>query len=167
MSILTIDVETTTSNKGNPFDKTNKLCYVGMKWLDIDNVDIIDYLTGDKETYRTYIQDVINKAEMLVGFNIKFDLHWLLNIGIDLSNVNNIWDCQIAQFMLHSQRNPYNSLNDALEEYNIPLKEDKVKEYWEQGVDTPYIPKEIIMSYLKWDVKSTELVYLKQREILL
>ena len=29
MRTLTLDVETTISNKGNPFDRTNKLCYVG------------------------------------------------------------------------------------------------------------------------------------------
>jgi hypothetical protein len=27
---LILDVETTISNKGNPFDETNKLCYVGL-----------------------------------------------------------------------------------------------------------------------------------------
>ena len=30
MKYKVIDVETTTSNKGNPFDTKNKLCYVGI-----------------------------------------------------------------------------------------------------------------------------------------
>ena len=39
---LVLDVETTTSNKGNPFDQTNKLCYVGLKdniIFDIEHTD--------------------------------------------------------------------------------------------------------------------------------
>ena len=39
---LVLDVETTTSNKGNPFDQTNKLCYVGLKdniLFDIEHTD--------------------------------------------------------------------------------------------------------------------------------
>ena len=30
MNHLVLDTETTISNKGNPFDTTNKLCYVGL-----------------------------------------------------------------------------------------------------------------------------------------
>ena len=35
---ITLDVETTTSNKGNPFDQTNKLCYVGID-QDVYNIE--------------------------------------------------------------------------------------------------------------------------------
>ena len=42
---ITLDVETTTSNKGNPFDQTNKLCYIGID----DQVFNIEY---DVEPYK-------------------------------------------------------------------------------------------------------------------
>ena len=33
MKLVTLDVETTISNKGNPFDSTNKLISIGVKPL--------------------------------------------------------------------------------------------------------------------------------------
>ena len=64
MRSLILDVETTISNKGNPFDETNKLCYVGL--LDTSpNVFSIEY---DNEPYRSHletIQSQIDEAEIL------------------------------------------------------------------------------------------------------
>ena len=36
---LVLDCETTTSNKGNPFDQTNKLCYVGLQGHGLYNIE--------------------------------------------------------------------------------------------------------------------------------
>ena len=154
MTALILDVETTISNKGNPFDTTNKLVTIGCKWLDnpaevwYDGWHNVDYY--------------IKEADLLVGFNIKFDLHWLRKAGIDISNIR-VWDCQIAEFLLESQRNPYPSLNKACEKYGLPLKYDKVKlDYWEKGVDTDSIPEDILSEYLKQDLVLTEEVYKRQ-----
>ena len=43
MKELVLDVETTISNKGNPFDQTNKLCYVGVKASNWSNLYPIAY----------------------------------------------------------------------------------------------------------------------------
>lgn len=154
--ILTIDVETTISNKGHWADKTNKLVMVGLKPL------------GSKpECFTTfdieYIQNEVDKADIVVGFAIKFDLHWLSNIGINVFDVPQIWDCQIAEFLLEKQRNPYNSLNDACAKYGLPQKLDVVKmEYWDKGIDTDAIPTAVLQSYLELDLFLTEQVFLRQ-----
>ena len=70
MSYLVLDVETTISNNGNPFDKTNKLCMVGM--LSQDEV-IIEDIEFSVEPYRESldrIQLAVDKCDVLVGFNI-------------------------------------------------------------------------------------------------
>lgn len=161
MNILTLDVETTTHNKGHWADKRNKLVMVGHKWLDSPNCHIVNYFPGDAEP----IQDVINKADILVGFNIKFDLHWLKNIGINTNTIKRVWDTQIAEFLLEAQRNPYNSLNDALDKYGLPRKLDIVKtEYWDKGIDTTEIPTAILREYLEYDLIGTERVFKRQYE---
>ena len=66
---ITLDVETTTSNKGNPFDQTNKLCYVGID-QDVYN---IEYDVEPHKDNLLKIQESIDSATVLVGFNIKFD----------------------------------------------------------------------------------------------
>lgn len=153
MNILTLDVETTISNKGNPFDLTNKLVCVGLKWKDQMYIEYDHFGT---------IQHYIDNADLIVGFNIKFDLHWLRRIGVDISKVK-VWDCQIGEFLLENQTNPYPSLDKAAEKYGLPLKLDVVKtEYWEKGIDTDEVPRTILSEYLTQDLILTEQVFLKQ-----
>lgn len=160
MKIITIDTETSCYNKGNFKDRRNNLVTFQYKYLGEDAVVIRTLRTNKREE----VQKVISDADMLVGFNIKFDLHWLRNYGIDISGIR-VWDCQLAEYLLESQQNPYNSLNDALQKYGLDLKPDTVKEeYWIKGVNTDDIPEEILNEYGKYDVEGTEEVFKKQRE---
>jgi DNA polymerase I-like protein with 3'-5' exonuclease and polymerase domains len=157
---LILDVETTISNKGNPFDQTNKLVCVGVKWNIKGNSwkSTIFYDNFDS------LQEIINRADLIVGFNIKFDLHWLRRIGIDISKIK-VWDCQLAEFILSNQQNKYPSLDGAAEKYGFDKKLDIVKtEYWDKGIDTDQIPRNILSDYLNQDLILTEQVYLKQVE---
>lgn len=158
MNVLTLDVETTISNKGNPFDQTNELVCVGFRYLTNDS-DSIFY-----EDQFHLIQGYIDNADLLVGFNIKFDLHWLRRAGIDFSG-KRIWDCQIGEFLLNDQLTPYPSLDGAAMKYGYEKKLDIVKEeYWNKGIDTDEIPRDILSNYLSQDLILTEQVYLAQVE---
>lgn len=160
MSVLTLDVETTISNKGNPFDTTNKLMYVGAK-LDNNPVELFDieysdtgYLNNLKE-----LQAMIYAADWIIGFNIKFDLHWLRRYGINFSECR-IWDCQLAHFIMTGQDKPYPSLNGVCEYHGLEQKIDVIKEeYWSNGIDTPNIPEDLLCDYLTKDVELTKQVY--------
>tara|TARA_R100000781_G_scaffold71103_2_gene44550 strand:- start:1416 stop:2579 length:1164 start_codon:yes stop_codon:yes gene_type:complete len=164
MSYLVLDVETTISNKGNPFDKTNKLMMVGL--LNDKEVAIhdVEYSVDPYKELLDNIQLAVDAADVLVGFNIKFDLHWLRRYGIDFSK-KRIWDCQLVEFILRNQAESYPSLNATAEYYELGSKLDEVKEnYWKNGIDTDKVPKEILADYLKRDVELTETVMAKQME---
>lgn len=158
MTILVIDVETTTYAKGNPFSRRNQLCYVGA------------YREGQPLLLGTdailpLIKQEILSASRLVGFNIKFDLHWLRRYGIVMDSKRRVWDCQLAHFLLRGQKTPYPSLNDVLEFYGLPLKEPEIeRDYWENGIDTPEIPPEKMIHYLGIDLVRTMQVYHEQRK---
>ena len=161
MRSLILDVETTISNKGNPFDETNKLCYIGL--LDTDaSVYSIEY---DDQPYRTRLEEVqakVNGADILVGFNIKFDLHWIRKYGINFMG-KRVWDCQLVHFILTGQQYPYPSLNSVAAYYDLGSKLDVIAtEYWKNGVDTDKIPKDLLEDYLKQDLLLTQKVYEKQ-----
>lgn len=157
MTVLCLDVETTVSNKGNPFDLTNKLVCVGIKWTERDKTSI--FYEDQKQ-----VDIAILQADLIVGFNIKFDLHWLRKIGIDISNIK-VWDCQLAEFILNYQKTPYPSLDNTAEKYGLPKKLDIVRtEYWEKGIDTDKIPRDILSDYLTQDLILTQQVYEKQIE---
>ncbi len=163
MRSLILDVETTISNKGNPFDETNKLCYIGL--LDTDaSVYSIEY---DDQPYRTRLEEVqakVNGADILVGFNIKFDLHWIRKYGINFMG-KRVWDCQLVHFILTGQQYPYPSLNSVAAYYDLGSKLDVIAtEYWKNGVDTDKIPRDLLEDYLKQDLFLTQKVYEKQME---
>jgi len=168
MSYLILDVETTTFNKGNPFDERNKLCYVGLKADEPFDRNLYDIEYSDTPFRRELeeIQAAINSTTTLVGFNIKFDLHWIRNYGITFTELR-IWDCQLMHFIITGQSHTYPSLNEVAEYYGLGSKLDVVSEvYWKNGVDTKDIPKEILEEYLQGDLDLTEQVYLKQLEYL-
>jgi DNA polymerase I-like protein with 3'-5' exonuclease and polymerase domains len=164
MRSLILDVETTISNKGNPFDESNKLCYVGL--LNADGYKCYDIEYSD-QPYRNKLEDIqkeIDAAEILVGFNIKFDLHWLRKYGINFVG-KRIWDCQLVHFILTGQQNPYPSLNGVASYYDLGSKLDVVAtEYWSNKIDTPNIPKDILEEYLIGDLQLTQKVYDKQMQ---
>ena len=166
MKYLTLDVETTTTNMGHPFDKNNKLISVGIKKDDQATVTYdIEYSVDPYQELLNDIQIAVNEADVLVGFNIKFDLHWLQRYGIDFKT-KRIWDCQLAQFIIMNQANPYPSLNGTAEYYDLGSKLDEVKEnYWKNGIDTDKIPYDILDEYLKQDVELTYSVFIEQHDM--
>jgi DNA polymerase I-like protein with 3'-5' exonuclease and polymerase domains len=161
MKILVIDTEATTFMKGNPFSSKNKLMcigffdtYNGYKYYDIEHSG----MPYDENLGRVinWLQD----TELLIGFNIKYDLHWLRRYIPSGISIPRIWDCQLAQFILNDQTTPYPSLNECLAQYQLPLKLDLVKtEYWDKGIDTTEIPQQILKDYNEQDCYSTYKLY--------
>lgn len=157
MNALSLDVETTISNNGNPFDRTNKLVCIGIG----DRIFYEEEFNEAKEFFYSLVEGTI-----FIGVNIKFDLHWLVNVGFDISSIK-IWDCQIGEFLLSNQTMPYPSLDGMAEKYSLGKKLDIVKiEYWEKGIDTDKIPREILSDYLMQDLTLTEQVFKKQLPLL-
>jgi DNA polymerase I-like protein with 3'-5' exonuclease and polymerase domains len=163
MKLLACDLETGTYAKGNPYSKQAYVAYVGL--YDGDKYSLFDIAYSDSpygEALKS-IQDSIDEADMLLFVNGKFDIAHLRNLGITVDH-KRIWDCQLVKFILSNQSHAYPSLNDMLEEYGFELKDDRVKEYWDAGVDTNAIPQDILEEYLKYDLLGTYNVALKQME---
>jgi DNA polymerase I-like protein with 3'-5' exonuclease and polymerase domains len=108
------------------------------------------------------LQYAFSEADLLVGFNIKFDLHWLRKVGINFDE-KRVWDCQLGEFILENQKNKFPSLEEAAVKYNLGHKIDVIKtEYWDKGINTDAIPRDILTPYAEQDVLLTEQVYLQQ-----
>ena len=165
MNEIIIDVETTIFQKGDPFSDRNSLSYIGTLHGDTTVLYDIEYSASP---YGSNLQSVgmACKDSLLIGFNIKFDLHWLKRYGIDFSSCK-VWDCQLVHFILTNQQFPYPSLNAVAAYYGIESKLDVVyEEYWSKGIDTPDVPEHILQEYLTQDLYVTQQVYLRQKEAL-
>lgn len=116
--------------------------------------------------YPALLRDSIRKAKLLIGFNIKYDLHWARKLGCEVPHGVRVWDCQIAEFLIRGQTGSYPSLNEALSRFSLGQKDDKVAEYWAAGVDTEFIPRDELTLYNNLDVELTYKLYVKQREVM-
>lgn len=159
MIVKACDLETTIFNKGNAFDARNEVCFVGLGEKMYD-VQYTDHPYG--ETLRE-IQNDIDGLDLLLFINAKFDLHHLRNLGIKFDH-KRIWDCQLVDFMLEGQTTSYPSMNSMAEKYGLPLKDDKIAEYWKNNIGTKEIPEEEITEYLKHDLSTTHKIYEFQKE---
>lgn len=167
---IVIDVETSTKCNGNPFTKDNKLLAIGVgtqgnfyayKW---------EYMqTYDLKVIEDLRSAIESQTGILVGFNIKFDLHWIRNIK-ELRRgrmpFQRVWDCQLAHFILNGQERSYPSLDEVLAFHNLPPKLNVVKtDFWDQGLDTEEVPWEILSKYLIRDLQATMSVFEIQKKL--
>lgn len=165
MSVQTFDLETTIKQsykrKANPFDDENWVVAAGYKEHGKDSSTVY-YLKPDE--YRVSIPEHI---QLLVGFNIKFDLLWSWShdeLRAFFKRGGRVWCCQYAEYLLEGQQ-PHAqmcSMDDIVLKYEGELKIDEVKALWKEGVNTPDIPEDLLIKYLHGDVQNTEKIFLGQ-----
>jgi len=162
MKILASDTEATGATNdthGNPFTPDNKLVCISFAGYVDSDVLPIEY--GNKpygENLRRF-SDHLRDADLLVGFNIKYDLHWYRRYGINFRG-KPIWDCQTADWIMNHQQYPMPSLHEVGVRLGRGEKIDIVKkEYWEKGIDTDQVPWDILYEYslndaddLTWEI---------------
>lgn len=148
-NILYLDVETTTLNKGHPFNPNNRL--ISYAYLFNSSIYFRYYTDPD---FKHAILECMGVCDEYCGFSIKFDFHWFNRVCNWTPRLDQkIWDCQLAEFVISGQTKAYASLNETLESYELPTKVDKVKEYWDAGIDTIDIPVPVLEEYNKYDVE--------------
>ena len=158
MKLLALDTETTIWNKGNPYDARNKLVCFSHATDD-------DSGACPMPAYQYICEQKVVAADLIVGFNFKFDLAWLLKVGVYQLRDKQIWDVQIAEFILSNQTNRFPSLNETCERYGLESKIDGVKrDYWDKGINTDKIPWEILEPYATRDAELTLACYHAQRK---
>jgi DNA polymerase I len=184
MSMTTWDTETTTKTtfkrKANPFDKDNWVVTHAFKNKD---GGVKEYRFGRSRPDAGWLKPVLEGTKLLVGFNIKFDLHHAIasdevNLKAWMKYVADgglIWDCQLAEYLLNGmgQKDQMLSLDEVAPRYGGNVKVDEVKALWAAGVDTPDIEPELLSRYLcggpdehgvyqKGDVENTEAIAVAQ-----
>lgn len=129
------------------------------------------YIVGEDKTYLTSADkaaDVFNHRT-IVGHNLKFDLLYMRKFWPDqyrewVKSGGLPWDTMVVEYLLTGQENKMMSLDRASAKYGGTQKDDRIKEYWNSGIDTPDIPVDELTEYLDHDVLNTQIVYEAQRK---
>lgn len=187
-----IDLETTVQiaykRKANPFLRNEDGGYVNytvlMGWCTRDSPDPeCIRMTRDSQHLQTaQFVKLLEGIQILVGFNLKFDLHHILRDPVAyrawqdwVAQGGVVFDCQLAEYLLQGQIRESHmlSLDDCCRYYDLDTKVDEVKMLWEAGVDTVDIDPDLLQRYLigetlpsgrrrEGDIGNTRDVFLKQ-----
>ena len=160
----------------NPFDPRNYVVMRGWKVEGASHGSMTYHKCRSPSNYLT----IPDNVDVLVGFNIKFDLLYEMvanydNLAAFYRRGGRVWCCQYAEYLLRAQRRKYHmcSLDQIIESYGGRKKIDAVKELWEAGVLTADIDPELLHDYLcgtvaegrnSGDIGNTELIYKGQVE---
>lgn len=160
MNLLAFDCESSIIANGDPYHPDNRLVQVGFYNPDMG------YITPYKEYINPEGIQYLLDRHIIVGANFKFDLAWMERIGIDTRQIK-VYDIQLAEFILSNQTHAFPSLGGMAQKYLGQNKVDNIKlNYWEQGVDTWFIPEEELTHYLKEDLRLTLEVFKVQEKLL-
>lgn len=169
--VIVLDVETNILNdtgigfKASPFFKGNNIVCLG-------------FIDADDETETPVVMDArrlpynpvkIFNAGMWVGHNIKFDIlhirkQWPRLYEEWYKAGGRVWDTMVVEYLLSGQTEKSPSLDSCAVKYGGTVKDDKIKEYWDKGIDTALIPQSELHEYLEGDVRNTLLIFNKQLE---
>lgn len=177
MKLLTVDleVENYSLNKrvASPFDLRNYIVQIG--WSVNGGERFEKYYT---EWHRSHVLpdvlDEMGEGDVLIGFNIKFDLLWVWGdprLQAALKRGMTIYCGQYAEYLIEGMDQSAHmvSMNEIAEKYGGGCKLDAVKELWENGSLTSQIPRNMLTDYLIGDgkeiigdIQNTWLIYCGQ-----
>tara|TARA_R110002020_G_scaffold2594_2_gene12353 strand:+ start:3566 stop:5584 length:2019 start_codon:yes stop_codon:yes gene_type:complete len=162
---IVVDVET----NGLDSYSSHQICGVGVG--EMDSMGLMQYYPirhhqGENLEYRSYkkLIEVLNTVPNLIGYNIKFDLHFLENDGLEISDqklidvivmVRLIEDSEIKELSLtDTGRRHY---GDSAVQYDIDTKKELRSKKWNK--DFSLASPEMLGEYCKKDVSLTARLY--------
>jgi len=167
--ILTLDVETTSvkHNGGNdpsPYVEGNQLVSIGYK-EDDKPVEYVWFYHADRqptENNMKIVQEVLDRTDVLLGHNIKFDLQWLFASGFEYSGA--VYDTMVFDYVWARGVKVPLSLDECCRRHQTVTKKKKdiLEKYLKDGYGFDMIPHEIVEEYGIADVQSTYEVAVSQ-----
>ena len=172
LKFIAIDVETTLNGNeeiglAHPMHPDNKIVLFGME---AGHPLFFEHPMAFEDCYSfEYNLKLKNhnydNAGVLCGHNISFDLMYLYKESPDFKaylQEMSIWDTQLAEYILSGQRIKFSSLDELSIKYGLPVKDDKIKKYFQAGLGSEKIPREELLPYLKQDLSNTlKIAYLQ------
>jgi DNA polymerase I-like protein with 3'-5' exonuclease and polymerase domains len=162
-----VDLETTIRNNKKLNDYV--IGSMGASPYHPDNIIVVEgWSEGGLITTSTEVIDRVPASQLLVGQNCKFDMLYMLRFKPKMmewvKNGGGLWCTMLAEYLLTAQQGKFVSLDKLSIKYGGVVKDDRIKEFWEQDIDTTDIPMDMLVEYLEGDVRNTEIVYKAQHK---
>ncbi len=159
MGKLVFDVETSRFPDGSAYRQSAKIISWASQYED-DEIIFAYYTDPD---FVSKLQEQLDKATLLIGINLKYDISWLRRIGCRLPKGIRVWDQQSGEFILSGQTRSFASMDDLCGLYGIEGKAGGLEEWWGQNIETADIPRNIVEAYNVGDIQRTSSIYSAQQ----
>ena len=162
--ITVLDIETTFTKEGDPspFNPDNRLVSVGIndEYYFFYHTDLFEktMITDSKKA----VQDILDKSDLVVGHNLKFDMSWLYQCGFTYNG--KLYDTMLGEYIINRGEKKSVSLKESCRRRGISLKSDILSTYMNEGYGVEQIPMPKLEEYGKQDVKITKELYESQIE---
>lgn len=164
LDYIVFDIEATKIPEFKPWHDNAYMCSVCIETPDkVSRVWFFNPLLGDELNHLKEIKELVGNAKKLVGHNIKYDLLWFQEYGVDFSHCT-LYDTMIADYLLHGQKDVGYKLNDVARRRHLGEKVDEMAVWWDNGFQTDEIPVDLHERYIKQDVNLTHQIYLSQKK---
>ena len=101
------------------------------------------------------VQELLDRATILIGHNIAYDLMWLWECGFKYDGA--VFDTMLAEYIMQRGIKEPLHLKDCAERYDLETKkQDTLKQYFAKGYATDEIPREELSEYLSADLRATQ-----------
>lgn len=177
MLFVALDSETSIKNRGDGAVGTSQ----GSPHAEQNKIVSLGEMTkrgGEKVYFEQYDRNGVKELpyflkRALEGHDVLMVMH---NAPFDFAHIVNtwpeetmaalpklfLWDTMQVEYLLEGQSLTMPSLDSCAERRDLPLKDDRLKEFWKAGVDTEDIPPDILLPYMKQDVENTLDIFLDQ-----
>ena len=177
MKWFVLDSETNILNRGegavgeqqgHPAHEANKIVSLGEQFSENKKLQYVELYDPEGVTEMPrFLQLALQKVQVLVVVhNAPFDFSYFVKTWpkqmMEALPYIFLWDTMQVEYLLEGQSKVMPSLDWCAEQRGLPLKDDKIKEYWRNGVDTSMIPKEELLEYMAQDVDNTRMIFLDQ-----
>ena len=160
--IAIVDVETSFVTGANgktdpsPFNPNNKLVSVGI------NDEYLFFHHDERSDKGAFmkVQKILDKADLLIGHNLKFDLSWLYEVGFQYTG--KVYDTMIGEYVLNRGVRKALSLKECCIRRKLSRKSDATEDFMKQGISFEMIPSKIVEEYGRQDITVTRELYYSQ-----
>ena len=160
--ITIFDVETSFVEGVNgksdpsPFNPKNKLVSVGIN----DEYLFFNHDERSDKNAWTKVQSILDRTDLLIGHNLKFDLSWIYEVGF--SYTGKVYDTMIGEYVLNRGVRKALSLKECCIRRNLSRKSDATEDFIKQGISFEMIPQKIVEEYGRQDITVTRELYYSQ-----
>ena len=156
---VALDIETTNKNKGDATDGNNSFVYgyFTSSFCGSGDFNVEDDIKS--------FTDKLYEADFVVLQGGKFELKWFKRFGIDISRIL-IYDTLLGEFVIAGNRKFALDLDSISKRYGGDGKASLVSKLIHSGVCPSTLPRSLVVSYCRQDVRETVRVFKQQRHVL-